>query len=157
LWFVGFRPDAYISIKTLPLSEWWAIHETGNISLLLPNNKFTLTKELFDYCSSVWDNIRQEHLDVFGVPSEYKEYLRLTADLAIAKMTHALSNNNFDLMLIRIAEDDLEKITGRPTQSNLKTKGNIERVLDLRFPIDPKTTTVEEYYTYLESAQQTNK
>lgn len=155
LWLVGFRPDSYTSIKTLPLSDWWDIHETGDISLLLPNNKFALTSDLFNYCSELWDDIRQQHLDTFGTPSEYKEYIRLTADLAIAKMQYALSNNNFDLMLLRIADDDLEKVKNIPTQSNLKTKGAIERALDMRFPIDPKTTTVEEYYTYLESAQQT--
>jgi hypothetical protein len=121
---VGFRPSAYTSIKTLPLSEWWLIHETGDITLLLPNNKFKVTKDLFRYCMSAWDSIRQQHLDMFGTPEGYKEYLRLTANIAIAKMQYAMSRNNFDLMLLRLAEDDLEKISSSPTQSNLKTKGN---------------------------------
>lgn len=154
---MGLRPTAYDSIGTLPISEWWSIHETGNITLLLKDNKFALTKGLVDSCSDMWDNIRQQHLDMFGVPSGYKEYLNLTANLAIAKMKYALSNDNFDLMLLNFAQDDLDKIKGGTPQSNLETKGNIERALDLRYPIDPKTTSVAEYYTYLESAHKTTK
>lgn len=157
LWIVGFRPDTYSSIDTLMVSEWWAIHETGNITLLLKDNKFALTKGLIDSCSDLWDDIRQQHMDKFGVPQGYTEYLKLTANLALAKMKHALSGDNFDLNYINIAQDDLDKIkTGTP-QSNLETKGNIERALDLRYPIDPKTTSVAEYYTQLDSAHKTTK
>lgn len=157
LWVIGFRPSTYDSINTLPISEWWSIHETGNIILLLKDNKFALTKGLVDSCSNMWDDIRQQHMDAFGVPSGYKEYISLTADYAIAKMKYALSNDNFDLMLMNFAKDDLEKTKAGTPQSNLQTKGNIERALDLRYPIDPKTTSVAEYYTYLESAYQTSK
>jgi hypothetical protein len=156
LWFLGFRPETYSTIGTLPIANWWGVHETGDVSLLMPNNKFKITNKLFDYCSELWDDIQQQHLDAFGEPDRYTRYLELEADAAIANLQHAITNDNWDLFLKEMAQSDLDQHIGEAGKpvSNIKRKQIIESILKMHYPIDPKTTTVEEYFNYEELAHE---
>ena len=144
--------DTYLGIKDLTLNLWWEIHETGDVSLLI-KNPFKLTKDVVDSCSDIWDDIRQQHIDAFGMPEEYKDYLRKLADVAIAKLQYAISDDRTDKMFAKIAQLELDDIISQPKQSNQEAMSIIELSLDMRYPIDPQTTTVEKYYGLVKLAQ----
>jgi len=147
--------NTYKGIEDLTLAIWWEIHETGDSTLLI-KTKFKATEKILEYCSELWDNIRQQHLDAFGVPDDYSNYLKAIANLADKQLQYAITNDGTDKMDLMMAEIDLKNITAsRPNISNLKTKRKIELALGLRFAIDPKVVTVEEYYNDLELAQET--
>lgn len=151
-----YPPEIYDSIEDLPIWNWWEIERTGNVKLLsLKGSKSKLYKYLF-YCSSVWDFMQDQHIKEFGIPKGYIEISTAKANHAIAKAKYSVSQDNWDLTLLNIAKKELEDIKpkGKPT-SNYKTKGKIEVALNIQ-RIDPKKTTVIEYYNLMEQAQELN-
>ena len=153
LWALGFRSYHYLSIDDLPIYYWWEIHETGDVTLLMPENKFRITESLVNYCSELWDDIRQQHLDYTGVSQEYSKYLRLIADMSMAKLQYAISNDNWDLFKLELIESELDAIKDSPKEDNLETKSLIEKHWLNGQRLDPKKTTVKEYYSYIKSLQ----
>jgi hypothetical protein len=119
----------------------------------MPDNKFKITDTIFEHCSILWDDLRQQHLDYVGVSREYSEYLKLIADVSIAKLQYAISNNNWDLMLLDFAQADLDELKGAPKEDNMETKSIIEKHWLNGQRLDPKKTTVKEYYSYIKSIQ----
>jgi hypothetical protein len=82
--------DTYESIEDLILRIWWKIHETGDVTLLL-KDKTEITDKVIAYCSDMWDTIRNQHMDKFGITSSYKEYLNQIYKVATLKADLALS------------------------------------------------------------------
>ena len=119
----------------------------------MPNNKFKITDKLFNHCIELWDDIRQQHLDYVGVSQEYSRYLKLIADLAVAKLQHAITNDNWDLFKLELAQADLDEIKGAPKEDNSDTKALLEKHWLNGQRIDPKVTTVKDYYSYIKSLQ----
>lgn len=152
--------DVYMSIKTLVLQKWWDIQETNDFSILSKEKQPKTLYKFLSYCSDVWDEIRQQQLDAFGVPENFSEYLKAIANLADKQLQYAITNDGADKMDLRMAETDLKAIIGEPSQNsqkeNLKTKRKIEIALKMNFPIDPNTTVVMQYYTDFELAQETS-
>jgi hypothetical protein len=153
LWAIGFRPHYYASIDDLPIYYWWEIHESGDVSMLIKDSKFPITNNLLDYCSELWDDLQQQHLDYVGVSIEYSKYLRLVADVSIAKLQYAISNDNWDLFKLELIQDDLDELKGSPKEDNMETKSMIEKHWLNGQRLDPKKTTVKEYYSYIKSLQ----
>lgn len=142
------RLEIYAGIDDLILRVWDDIHETGNVTLLI-KNKFKLTTSIIDYCSDLWDDIRQEQVDAFGMPQEYKEYWNLKADLAINELKYATTNNAWFLNLIKIAKSELAELEKLPKQDRTDTKSIIEKYWLNGQRIDRNVTTVKEYFSYI--------
>jgi hypothetical protein len=119
----------------------------------MPDNKFKITDKLFEHCSIIWDDIQQQHLDYIGVSQEYSRYLKTVADLALAKLQHAITNDNWDLFKLDLIQADLDEIKGAPKEDNMDTKSMIEKHWLNGQRIDAKKTTVKEYYSYIKSLQ----
>lgn len=153
LWTIGLRPSSYESISDITLAKWWKVQETGDVTLLI-KNKFRLTQGIVDYCSNLWDDIRQEHLDAFGVPKNYSKYWNLKADIAIKEMDYAISQNNWDLFLLNLGKDDLIELESQPRQSNIQAKSLVEKYWLNGNRIDPEVTTLEEYSNYVKLLEQ---
>ncbi len=89
-------PEIYISIDELPVWYWWEIERTGNVKLISKKgSKSKLYKYLF-YCSSVWDDMNDQHIKEFGIPRDYTETSIARANVAIAKAKYAVSQSNWD-------------------------------------------------------------
>lgn len=153
LWVIGFRPYSYVSIDDLPIYYWWEVHETGDVTLLLKDSKFPITEKLVNYCSDLWDDLRQQHLDYVGVSQEYSRYLKLIADVALAKLQHAISGDNWDLFKLELKQGELDEIKDSPKEDNSETKALIEKHWLNGQRLDPKKITVKEYYSYIKSLQ----
>ncbi len=153
LWFVGFRPYLYTSIDELPIYNWWQVHETGDINYLMIDNKFGNTPQVIDYCTDLWDDLKQQQLDYVGVSQEYSRYLKLVADLALAKLQYAISNDNWDLFKLELVQSELDELKAIPQEDSAETKAIIEKHWLNGQRLDPKKTTVKEYYSYIKSLQ----
>lgn len=154
--YSSLPPEIHHSIETLPVWYWWEIERTGNVKLLsLKGSKSKLYKYLF-YCSAVWDDMNDQHISEFGIPQSYMELSMAKANLAIAKARYSVSQDGTDKMDLRLADADLRKLnpSSKPI-SNYKTKGRIEAALNIQ-RIDPRQTTVIEYYSLMEQAQEIN-
>ncbi len=150
-------PKVYNSIDDLPVWFWWEIERTGNVKLLSKKgSKSNKWKYLF-YCSAVWDSMQDQHIAEFGIPSEYTDQSMARAKVAIAKAKYIVSGDNWDLMMLDIAKTELEDLrsNSKPV-SNYKVKSRIESVLNIQ-RIDPRKTTVIEYYSLLDQAQEINR
>ncbi len=150
-------PRIYNSIEDLPIWNWWEIERTGNVKLLsLKGSKSKLYKYLF-YCSAYWDFMQDQHISEFGIPQSYLDQSIAKANYAIAKARYAVSQDGTDKMDLTMAEIDMNALmsTNKPI-SNYKTKGRIESALNIQ-RIDPKKTTVIEYYNLMEQAQELNR
>jgi hypothetical protein len=150
-------PEIHTSIETLPVWYWWEIERTGNVKLLAhKGSKSKLYKFLF-YCGASWEDMQDQHIKEFGIPQGYTDQSIVRANHAIAKAKYAVTQDGTDKMDLRLAKADLDalKAQGKPV-SNYKTKSTIEVALNIQ-RIDPRHTTVIEYYNMLEQAQEVSK
>ena len=117
--------DTYTSINDLIVHIWWKIHETGDVTLLI-KNKFKLSKDVLDYCERLWEDIQDQHLQKFGMPDWYAEYLEKVRILALRKINYALTQDRKLITWINIAQVDVDKL--RPTKKvdNYRTKAILE-------------------------------
>ena len=155
--YSSMPPEIYTNIDTLPVWYWWEIERTGNVKLLARKGSKSKKWKFLFYCSSVWDYMQDQHINEFGIPSEYTEQSIAKANIAIAKARYAVSQDGEDKMELRMAEADLRKLNplSKPI-SNYATKSKIEVALNIQ-RIDPRQTTVIEYYSLMEQAQELNR
>ena len=145
----------YSSIKELPIYVWWQVHETSDPTHIIKND-VKKTDAVVEHCFEVWDHIKDEHTERFGIPDAYKDYLRKLADVSIRKLQYAITQDGIDLTWLKIEEHELDEQFKNKKTNEYKTKARIEQILGIE-RIDPRKTTVVEYYTYIELAQETAK
>lgn len=143
----------YTNIETLPTAKWWKINETHDYTLLL-KTKLTITQSAYDKCESVWHEINQQHIDRFGHPKAFLDYWRDLSSLYSKKIKAAIkggsSESHYEYAQIRF--DQMYK--GKKS-NNHKLKGNIERILNLGYRIDPETMPIIEFSSLIELANET--
>ena len=146
--------DTYESIEDLILRIWWKIHETGDVTLLL-KDKTEITDKVIAYCSDMWDTIRNQHMDKFGITSSYKEYLNQIYKVATLKADLALSQNRMLKTFLKLAELELESLTIGKVPNEYKHKAMIQNAIGRH--IDPNKETVVEYYSEIQLLEERSK
>jgi hypothetical protein len=146
--------DTYESIEDLILRIWWKIHETGDVTLLL-KDKTEITDKVIAYCSDMWDTIRNQHMDKFGITSSYKEYLNQIYKVATLKADLALSQNRMLKTFLKLAELELESLTSGKVPNEYKHKAMIQNAIGRH--IDPNKETVVEYYSEIQLLEERSK
>jgi hypothetical protein len=146
--------DTYESIEDLILRFWWKIHETGDVTLLL-KDKTEITDKVIAYCSDMWDTIRNQHMDKFGITSSYKEYLNQIYKVATLKADLALSQNRMLKTFLKLAELELESLTSGKVPNEYKHKAMIQNAIGRH--IDPNKETVVEYYSEIQLLEERSK
>lgn len=146
--------DTYESIEDLILRIWWKIHETGDVTLLL-KDKTKITDKVIAYCSDMWDTIRNQHMDKFGITSSYKEYLNQIYKVATLKADLALSQNRMLKTFLKLAELELESLTSGKVPNEYKHKAMIQNAIGRH--IDPNKETVVEYYSEIQLLEERSK
>lgn len=134
---------------------WNQVHETGNLSFLIRSRNPTIKKKLpgrlQGYALSIlWRQILDEHIGRFGFAEGYIEIVRKQKEILRLRVDRIVNEDRSLNAFIRIAEDELSDL-----ESN-KSKGSnfyeIKGVLEKNgFKIHPFKTTVEEFYTHVQT------
>lgn len=146
--------STYTTIEDLMINPWWKIHSTGNLFLLV-KGEYEETKKNFNYLSNVWDDIKEQHVEKFGIEWDFIRYIEARDDLKILELEYAITQNRMDWTLWQMEKRTFD-IKYKPKKVNeFKIKAMIEKSLGVR--IDPNTTSVVEYYSYIELLNEMSK
>lgn len=146
--------NTYTSIEDMPIYVWWKINSTGDVTLVF-KDKLKLKDNhvnIYGYCSDMWDAIKDEHIEVFGMSHAFEDYMRQLIKVGIKRANFALSQNGLDKTWLAIEERELSDMQSTKKHNEYKTKLMLERALGIN--IDPRTYTVMEYYTAIQLAQE---
>ena len=139
------KGDYFNSIDELPIWNWWKIAETGNLIYLHRENDYT--KEDYSLVS-LWNELQNEYLDVFGITDDFERLLRLKKKWIIKKADYLLTGERFKLTELDIIESDInEAINDKITIDKEDTIIMLERKLGRE--LDPKKISVKKYYNYI--------
>lgn len=139
------------SIDEMPLYNWIKCND-GKLEYTRKGKKGNGDQ---DYLN--WKSLYNEYLDVFGLDTRYKKYLKAQRKKALLQSEYIITKEKFKLTEIEIQAQrikDLEMYFGEGKQ--------IEVILTwlgmfLGYKVDQKTTTVKEYFIILEEYGKANK
>jgi hypothetical protein len=139
------KGDYFNSIDELPIWNWWKIAETGNLIYLHRENDYT--KEDYSLVS-LWNELQNEYLDVFGITEEFRQMLHLKKKWINAKADYLVTGERFKLTELDIIESDMENVMESKVVVNKDdTIITLERKLGRE--LDPKKISVKKYYNYI--------
>ncbi len=137
--------ELFDSIKNLVMCKWDEIHETGNISILLKTETQNATYKVLHYCRDTWDDINEQWATKFGMSFDFKAYWAKKAEVAALEIVYALSENNWDLMLMNLAKDELELIRPKGKPNSMNDALIIEK--DTGIKLNLQTDSVYKFYS----------
>jgi len=126
-----------------------------DLILRICKDKTEITDKVIAYCSDMWDTIRNQHMDKFGITSSYKEYLNQIYKVATLKADLALSQNRMLKTFLKLAELELESLTSGKVPNEYKHKAMIQNAIGRH--IDPNKETVVEYYSEIQLLEERSK
>ena len=139
-------PNTYTKTSNLVLDIWWEIHETGNVTLLL-KDKIKITQKVVDYCSEMWDSIKDQHISKYGMNDAYVEYLDKVYKLTALKQDYAITQDRMKKTFIAIAEKELEAITKGKQPNNSRDLWLVNSSINVS--LDRFKSTVDDYFSCL--------
>ena len=131
--------EFYKNIEELPVYNFNKITETGNLSYLFVNGKLGNNADL------IWDGIMKEFFDYVGISESYKAFMEHSRNAAILTCRMYLENRKDLINFI-----DIENLQAKESLSDVKedfTKTVMIISKNMGFKVDPKTTTVKEFYS----------
>lgn len=133
---------AYNSIKDLPIINFNEVITKNNLKYLIIEGKHT-DAEL----TLIWSNIYNEFINEFGLPENYKSYLRLKIKWSKEVKRVWIDGEIYRQAFADIYEEQANNLlTG--IESNLgKTIAQVSESMGFR--VNPKETTVYEFYNYI--------
>lgn len=150
--FTKSKLELYSSIHEMPIFNWWNLHRTNDLKWLMVNHKIPLTKRITKDLYELFDKINDEFTDEFGFTDEFREYLRQKKEIEIMKLDFMISGDKTILTFLEIAQKELEKITKEFEGGTfIEIKVALEKAMG--FQINPKETTVYDYYNYIKFIQ----
>lgn len=146
-------PIYYDSIDNLPIHNWFMIHQKNDDSYLIisGNKKFARTKTLRHNL----DKIFCEYIDSFGISAEFKQILKLKANIAVLKYKEYCLDDKGATTLREVAEIELEALLNKSMNSK-KIKSATPAISKFfgGMQVDEYKMTVRQYYTYLETLKE---
>lgn len=101
------------------------------------------------------ERLHQNYFDIFGVSDEFLNYFDAQKELLELEIERALTGDRFLGTRINLIKIELQKKSADKRKSDVyEVKGYIDKYLQTR--LDPKTTTVREFYSYLDLMKKNN-
>lgn len=145
--------NIYQGIATLPIHNWWMIHEKSDFSyLLIRPRKLNIFHKRF--LSRVWRNIYDEYIKRFGFSKLFIEIMEKKQEIYVLKCQRIETGDDSMNLFIEVAKKELEELEKRSKadpMSMYQSKLSMEKILGFR--LDPKVVPVEEYYSYIEGVK----
>ena len=128
----------------MPIYNWIKICETGDLKHIFKDGG-RVTKKTAEH----WLNLQQEYIDEFGLDEEYRHQLKTIKQLTILNSDYVITRDRFLLNLIKIKEGELQQNDKKKAMKFYEIKDYVEKYKG--FKIDPKQTTVLEWYYALKN------
>lgn len=140
------QPKHYTSIDDLPQYNWRMISEKNDLSFLLLNKHQKFDKIKME---KVFEQIKDEYIDTFGISENYKKILDLRKDIVCLQIEIAVSGDRFIENHIDIAKIELKKLLentskGKPSETTVHLSKH------MGFQVNERTITVREYAEMVE-------
>lgn len=140
------KGNYYDSIHNCTIYAFNKVISEGDLKYLLIGGKYDQVK-----AKESWIKIFDEYINEFGLPKNYERYLKLMIKSCELQTSAYVDNKRHLLVNARLKEADaLRQLSGIP-ESIYKTTAKIAKFMGM--PIDIKTTTVAQYYSYIDIMQ----
>jgi hypothetical protein len=144
--------NCYSTIDELPIYNWNKIYETLDLSYLIKDKSKKVKQNIL---VKLWEDLQNEYLKEFGLEPMFVQRLNLIKQKAIKNYDYIITGDRFILTELSIIDADLKRLEGTNKQSFWKIKEIAEN--NKGFRIDPKTTTVIEWYHILKNLKENGK
>ena len=144
------KANYYKSINEFPVWNWWEIHKTGELSLLVIDGKIDKT------AIDVFESLKNEFIDTFGLSNEYDKIRKKEIDIKILEIRLALKQDRTVLVKIDMIKREIETIKASMINDVRDPVGKNIRIIEKyrKFELDPKKTSVASFYGYIEDIKQ---
>lgn len=146
----SFFEGVYTSIRELSIHTWNEILDTGDLTKLYREGEGIYTDRL----DEVWVDLQEQHLKEFGISNEMKAHEQLMLKLARLQLKYLFTGDRSLLNLIEVAKHQLEQ------RSNVRGMAFGKQLVHARkfvgHAIDPKNTSVYEWFHILKAMQEHN-
>lgn len=148
---ISFTPEKYwVSIDEMPLYNWIKCNN-GRLEYVR-NGKGNRTMDIVN-----WMRLYNEYLATFGLDKRYKKYLEIKRKIGLLQADYVIKKDRFKLTEIEIQEAKLKDL-----EVHFGDGKSIETILmylsmHLGYKLNPKETTVKEYFTILNEYGKSNK
>ncbi len=143
--------EYWSSIDEMPLYNWIRCNN-GKLEYTRITKKGTKVQDFLN-----WKLLYNEYLKEFGLDKRYKKYLETQKKRALLQSEYVITKERFKLTEIEIESQKLQDL-----EMHFGEGKKIEVILTwlgmfLGYKLDPKTTTVKEYFVILEEYGKANK
>ncbi len=140
-------PVYYDNIDSMPIRNWFKIHESNDYSWCISSGSKTFAPK--SKLLVVWDNLYCQYIDEFGISDEFKAILKLKAKISLLKFDEQYKKNGGLKTLIKVAELELQnKLSVQIKSSMNDVKTYLIKFLN-GMPINENTMSVKEFYGHL--------
>lgn len=152
--FSSKKREAYLSLKKLPISKWWAITEEGKFEVLVIDGEFS-NLELYN----IYLDLLQEYYDNFGTSETHGAFIEAKFNYAKALSKWIGSQDGTDKMFLEMAKIDLQEATPKKDQNEDKytlydEMSSIEKIYG---PLDEDKLSTMKYYSYRKRIEKDNQ
>lgn len=138
--------DYYDTIQELPLINWWKFNESKDYKYFLKEYSDVSATKLLEL-ETIYTKLMDEYTSEFGINEHLLLVLEKQIDIAKLKADFMLGEAA-NITLIEVAEIELTALVrGVNGMGFHEVKAILEKQMGFR--IDPKVTTVMEYYSYI--------
>jgi len=150
--FKESKSNYYKSINEFPVWNWWEIHKTGDLSILLIDSSTKLDNKALE----TFEAIKNEFIDTFGLSKEYDKIRKKEIDIKILEIRLALKHDRTVLVKIDMIKREIESIKAAMINDVRDPIGKNIRLIEKyrKFELDPKKTSVASFYGYIEDIKQ---
>lgn len=169
-----YRLRYYDSIECLPVENWFKIHQSGDLKLLVRNDiafKMIFIAAMIpmayylgivsviiwaslgllwkDKPEAIWTKIYDEFIARIGLSQEYMEYVERTKRIATMQCDYVLNPSPADKIAITRELRELKEVQNEKQTEYSHVIAQVSKAQGYR--IDPKVVTVLEFYSYLKA------
>lgn len=148
-----FSGRVHESIGTLPIYNWWKVHEDLDFSYLLfrPVKKFSAAQ--LTALSGIWEKIYDEYIRHFGFSEEFLSIIQKKKNIASLKLQFIETEDATLRTFIEVEEFELKQMQEAASGKTdfYESKALMERML--HYPIDEHKMSVLSFFKTIRTLQ----
>jgi hypothetical protein len=136
----------------MPVWNWWELHKHLDLKYLLKDTK----QKVGNNANIVLKKLQKEYYDNFGISDVYRDYLNKLAELECLRIDVALGDLS-QATFVEVVELEVKDLEQQMGVEEVKGHGIPLLVKHYGVRINPKETSVYEFYSYVEQMKEEAK